>query len=58
MRVIQTVSSGGEAGFHSGLGLFAIQERLIPLGGALNIDSAPGKGSRVTISLPLQERLP
>lgn len=53
-----TLASGGDAGSHSGLGLFAIQERLIPLGGALNIDSAPGKGSRVTISLPLQERSP
>jgi PAS domain S-box-containing protein len=36
----------------SGLGLFSIQERLALVGGKLDIDSAPGKGSRFTLSLP------
>jgi signal transduction histidine kinase len=33
-------------------GLFSIRERLSYIGGLLNIDSSPGKGTRVTISAP------
>jgi PAS domain S-box-containing protein len=36
----------------AGLGLFSIRERLALLGGRLNIQSAPGKGSRFTLTLP------
>jgi signal transduction histidine kinase len=34
------------------LGLFSIQERFALLGGHLDIVSAPGKGSRFTLTLP------
>jgi PAS domain S-box-containing protein len=40
-----------------GFGLFNIRERLAHLGGKLQINSMPGKGTAVTISLPLHEPL-
>lgn len=36
-----------------GFGLFNTRERMAYLGGELRIDSAPGRGTRVTVSLPL-----
>lgn len=36
-----------------GFGLFNIRERLASLGGVLTIDSAPGKGTRAAISVPI-----
>lgn len=41
--------SGGTCG---GFGLFSIMERLDLLGGRMDIDSAPGKGSRFTLWAP------
>ena len=38
---------------HDGFGLFSIRERIRHLGGTLTIDSHPGHGSSVTLSLPL-----
>jgi CheY-like chemotaxis protein len=35
-----------------GLGLFSIQERLVLLGGHLDIQSAPGQGARFRLTLP------
>jgi signal transduction histidine kinase/CheY-like chemotaxis protein len=35
-----------------GFGLFSIRERLTLLGGKMMIDSAPGKGTRILLSLP------
>jgi len=42
-------SSAGEVGW----GLFSIRERLTLLGGRVEIDSAPGKGTRVRLVAPL-----
>lgn len=38
----------------SGFGLFAVRERVEWLGGMLQIDSQPGKGTRTTVLLPMQ----
>jgi PAS domain S-box-containing protein len=38
-----------------GLGLTSIAERVRMLGGRLDIDSSPGKGTRLTIELPVAE---
>ena len=43
----------GELG--SGFGLFSIQERLELIGGQFEIASAPGKGSRFVLSIPLTQ---
>ncbi|MGE5531140.1 MAG: MASE3 domain-containing protein [Bacteroidota bacterium] len=43
--------SGQKAGF----GLFNIRERLAYLGGSLEIDSAPGRGTHTTLIAPLAE---
>ncbi len=37
-----------------GLGLAGIRERLRPLGGTLDIDSSPGRGTELLISLPVE----
>jgi PAS domain S-box-containing protein len=38
----------------SGFGLPGIRDRLHAIGGALHIDSAPGQGTEITFSLPLE----
>jgi signal transduction histidine kinase len=43
-------SSG--SGKTSSLGLMGMQERALSIGGELQIESAPGKGTRITFSLP------
>lgn len=53
-----TVSDTGE-GFDvaerpAGVGLTNMQDRLAVIGGTLTVDSAPGKGTRVTATLPAQ----
>ncbi len=42
----------------SGFGLFSIKERMEYWGGRLEIDSAPGQGTRTTIVLPLASPAP
>jgi PAS domain S-box-containing protein len=38
-----------------GFGLFSIQERMTDLGGTFDIQSAPGKGCRVTLTVPVEK---
>lgn len=40
-------------GLSSNFGLFSVRERMKALGGAFEIQSAPGKGARATLTLPL-----
>jgi DNA-binding NarL/FixJ family response regulator len=47
------VKPAGEAG--GGFGLFSIRERLDLIGGHVEIDSAPGKGSRFMLTAPIKE---
>jgi PAS domain S-box-containing protein len=44
----------GESG--AGFGLFSIRERLELFGGWLEIESAPGQGSRIFVSVPMPEQ--
>lgn len=46
----------GAAGRHGGLGLRAMRERLDAVDGQLEIDSAPGRGTRIRIRVPLEPR--
>jgi PAS domain S-box-containing protein len=45
--------AGVAKGASGGFGLFSLRERLQPLGGELLIESRPGRGSRISVSLPL-----
>ena len=45
------IKAAGEIG--GGFGLFSIRERLLLIGGRLEIDSAPGMGSRFTLTAPI-----
>ena len=40
----------------AGFGLFSIRERLNPLGGSIDVVSSPGRGTRVTLTAPLDVR--
>ncbi|HEU4683905.1 MAG TPA: PAS domain S-box protein [Nitrospira sp.] len=46
----------GDAASSSKFGLFSIRERLEAMGGSFVIDSAPGKGTTATLTLPLARR--
>jgi PAS domain S-box-containing protein len=48
--------SGPRSGKSSGYGLFSIRERLTSLGGLVKIDSLPGEGTRVSITVPLEQQ--
>lgn len=48
--------AAAEAAQKDGFGLFSVRERLRLIGGDLKIDSAPGKGTRNTIIVPLRLR--
>ncbi len=47
-------AGGGQDGVGGGFGLFSIRERLELLGGELQIDSAAGRGTRMTIVTPVR----
>jgi PAS domain S-box-containing protein len=49
-------ASNHENEHQSGLGLFSIRERFALLGGHLDIESAPGKGTRFTLSVPRSDQ--
>jgi PAS domain S-box-containing protein len=48
---LEAMPPPGEAG--RGFGLFSIRERLELFGGKIGIESAPGKGSRIVLSVPI-----
>ncbi len=50
---VPAVQSDGK---RRGLGLIGMQERLNAIGGALSIDSAGGRGTRLLIQLPMEAR--
>jgi NarL family two-component system sensor histidine kinase LiaS len=51
-----TSEPGTRTGKSSGYGLFSIRERLSSLGGHLEVKSRPGKGTRVSITVPLERQ--
>jgi signal transduction histidine kinase len=50
-----STSEGKQLRKVSGFGLFNIRERIKYLGGDMVIESEPGRGTRVTLSAPLEE---
>lgn len=53
-RGLPAGTSGGDG---SGLGLLGMRERARRVGGSLRIESAPGRGTRVTLRVPARSRL-
>jgi signal transduction histidine kinase len=49
-------SKSGDSGRSGGLGLIGIRERALELGGTFRIEGRGGKGTRLTIELPLTAR--
>ena len=52
LRIVVTDDGVGGAGLRPGSGLAGLADRVDALGGRLDIDSAPGAGTRVTAELP------
>jgi len=42
----------------TGFGLFSVRERLSEVGGSYEFHSEPGRGTRITLSVPLKEEMP
>jgi signal transduction histidine kinase len=51
-NVAEVASAAARTG---GFGLFSIRERLEQLGGHLEIESKPGRGTTVTLTAPLKD---
>jgi signal transduction histidine kinase len=49
-------SQSGSTARSNGLGLIGIRERALELGGTFRIEGRDGKGTRLTIELPLAAR--
>ena len=45
-------------GYKGRLGLHGMRQRIEVLGGAIDIQSAPGQGTRIQVMLPLQATMP
>ena len=43
------------AGKKKGFGFFGMRERVLSAGGQLSVDSAPGKGTTLSITLPMRK---
>ena len=46
----------GRKDLKAGFGLFNVRERLDYFGGSFELDSEPGRGTRVTLLAPLQDK--
>ena len=47
------VNAKGMPGWKRGLGMIGMRERAARLGGALTVDSSPGRGTRLSLSVPV-----
>ncbi|WP_428939312.1 ATP-binding protein [Fontivita pretiosa] len=55
-RVESAAQAAGDGkGAHLGIGLFLVQSHVKALGGRCEVDSQPGKGTRVRVMIPVQE---
>jgi PAS domain S-box-containing protein len=52
---IESERTGARDGTQQGLGITIMDERVRFLGGALDIESSPGKGTRVSFTMPLEK---
>jgi signal transduction histidine kinase len=50
---IEDDGKGFVPSLETGLGILGMQERVVSLAGTMTLDSQPGKGTRITIDLPL-----
>ena len=53
---VQDDGSGFDAAREKGLGLLGMEERVSHLGGRFQVDSAPGRGTMLSLELPLPRR--
>jgi len=54
---VQDDGKGFDPAGGTGLGILGMGERILRLGGKINVDSQPGKGTMVSFELPVPERL-
>jgi len=53
-KLFQPLNSSKETGF--GMGVYQVREYVRDMGGELNVDTAPGKGTKMQITLPIQQQ--